>query len=462
MNALPRRLVTYAGVTTGQRPVPPTCEGWWSQLLDHIVQFRRTPEHPPGLRPPKSAANVTAISCIVVVSVACLLCADRGLAQTAEPATREAIIASEQQEKAREAAPYRPNRVESLFQRFEEEGFPFLGTPPGFYPALGSVYPGGRLGLGGGYRKFTGASALLDVHALYSIATYKRIEATFRSPGHARGHLEFGARAGWLDAPRVSYFGLGSDTAKQDGTVFRIRESYGEGTVSWRPLRWLELSTLGAYEQYREGAGTGPKASIEERFSPATAPRLGEDPTFFRSATTASLLWTDTPAYSRRGGYFEFTYDGRARLDGDGGGFGLTRTEVVQHLPLLRETWVISLRGRADAVVGDGSNAPYFLLPSLGSGHTLRAFQTDRFRDRHSVLLTGEWRWIPSRLAVDMALFVDAGRVGPTWDDVTSGGLKTDYGIGVRFHAPAVTALRIDLARGAEGMRLVFTSSAPF
>jgi outer membrane translocation and assembly module TamA len=78
------------------------------------------------------------------------------------------------------------------------------------------------------------------------------------------------------------------------------------------------------------------------------------------------------------------------------------------------------------------------------------------------MLLTGEWRWIPSRLAIDMALFVDAGRVGPTWNDVSSGTLKTDYGVGVRFHAPAATALRIDLARGAEGMRIVFTSSAPF
>lgn len=135
---------------------------------------------------------------------------------------------------------------------------------------------------------------------------------------------------------------------------------------------------------------------------------------------------------------------------------------MVQHIPVLRETWVFSLRARAEAVVGDLSSAPYFLLPSLGSGHTLRAFQTDRFRDRHSVLLSGEWRWIPSRLALDVAIFTDAGRVGPTWNDVTSGALRTDYGVGVRFHTPAATALRIELARGNEGMRLVFASSAPF
>ena len=108
------------------------------------------------------------------------------------------------------------------------------------------------------------------------------------------------------------------------------------------------------------------------------------------------------------------------------------------------------------------ANTPYFLLPSLGSGSTLRAYQTDRFRDRQSILLSGEWRWIPSRLALDVALFVDAGNVGATWKTVTSGAMKTDYGIGVRIHTPSATALRIDLARGAEGMRLVLASSTPF
>ena len=461
MTASARQPTSCCTVVLTRRPVPLESVARWSGVLETLVRRAWTAGVVAAIKPSHRHTRWTLVSRLVVAVAICLLSANRGATQTIDPETRAAVIANQQLEKARDAAPYKPNRAEAILQRFEEEGFPFIGTPPGFYPALSSVYPGGRLAFGGGYRTFTGSSALLDVHALYSIATYKRIEATFRSPGHARGRIEFGARAGWLDAPRVSYFGLGSDTVRQDGTAFRIRESYGEGTVSWRPLRWFELSTLGAYEQYNESAGTGRKASIEERFTSATAPRLGEDPAFARSATTASLLWTATPAYSRRGGFLQFTYDGRARVDGDGG-FGIARTEIVQHIPLLRETWVVSLRGRTDGVVGRGSNAPYFLLPSLGSGSTLRAYQTDRFRDLHSVLLTGEWRWIPSRLALDMALFVDAGRVGPTWKDVTSGGLKTDYGIGVRFHAPAATALRIDLARGSEGMRLVFATSAPF
>jgi hypothetical protein len=381
--------------------------------------------------------------------------------QTPEADTREAIIAREQQEKARHSAPYEPSRLEALFARFEERGFPFLGAPAGFYPALGSVYPGGGLAAGPGYRKYTGYASLLDLHALYSIKTYKRAEAAFSSPGHAHGRVEFSSRVGWMDAPRVDYFGLGPDTEREDGAVFRLKETYAEGGVSWRPRRWLQLGASGGFEGYDQAAGTGPKRSIEAGYTAATAPRLGEDPKFARGSTTASLLWLNSPAYSRQGGFVRWTYDGRARLDEDGS-FGVTRTEVVQHIPILRETWVLSLRGQTDAIVGDAADAPFFLMPSLGSGSTLRAYSTGRFRDQKSLLLSGEWRWFPSRLALDLALFADAGKVGSTWEDVTSGVFKTDYGIGARIHAPAATVLRIDLARGSEGMRLVIATSAPF
>jgi outer membrane protein assembly factor BamA len=397
----------------------------------------------------------------ILIAVLCAALAQPVFAQTPAGETRAAVIARQQQEKGQMAAPYQPSRVEALFARFEQRGFPFVGTPPGFYPALGSVYPGGGFAGGLGYRKYTGYSARVDLDALYSVETYKRAEATFRSPGHARGRLEYTSRAGWMDAPRVDYYGLGSNTAPEDNTVFRLRETYADGGLSWHAKRWLQLGASGGYEGYDEGSGTGGKTSIEERFTPATAPRLGEDPSFARATTTASLLWLNSPGYARRGGFVRWTYDGRARLDEDGS-FGVTRTELVQHIPIRRETWVLSLRGRADAVVGDPSDAPFFLLPSLGSGNTLRAYSTGRFRDRKSLLLSGEWRWIPSRLALDLAVFVDAGNVGATWDAVTSGGWKRDYGIGARIHTPAATALRIDLARGDEGMRLVFATSAPF
>jgi hemolysin activation/secretion protein len=110
----------------------------------------------------------------------------------------------------------------------------------------------------------------------------------------------------------------------------------------------------------------------------------------------------------------------------------------------------------------DDDIVPFFLLPSLGSGSTLRAYTSWRFRDRHSLLLSGEFRWIPNRPGLDMAIFYDAGKVTPEWKDLSLDHLKSNVGIGVRFHTLVATPLRIELARGSEGFNLVFAGSAAF
>ena len=124
---------------------------------------------------------------------------------------------------------------------------------------------------------------------------------------------------------------------------------------------------------------------------------------------------------------------------------GRLDADVVQHLPIFRDVWVLSFHGRVETTLDDDDVVPYFLMPSLGSGRTLRAYRSWRFRDRHSMLGQAEFRWIPNRLGLDMALFYDAGKVTSRREDLDFEGLKSDWGIGVRFHLPAYTFLRLDV-----------------
>ena len=107
-------------------------------------------------------------------------------------------------------------------------------------------------------------------------------------------------------------------------------------------------------------------------------------------------------------------------------------------------------------------DVPYFMMPSLGSGSTLRAFPSWRFRDRNSLLLQAEWRWTPIPSLLDMAFFYDAGKVTPERSQLDLNHLKTDFGIGVRIHSLLATPLRIEWAKGNEGSRIVFAGSAAF
>jgi outer membrane translocation and assembly module TamA len=67
-----------------------------------------------------------------------------------------------------------------------------------------------------------------------------------------------------------------------------------------------------------------------------------------------------------------------------------------------------------------------------------------------------------NRLALDMALFYDAGTVASDLDRLTLGSFVSNYGIGARFHGPMTTPLRIEIAKGREGTKLVFAGRAAF
>jgi hypothetical protein len=371
--------------------------------------------------------------------------------------TRAEEIAKKQAEKAAVAAPYQPTRFEAVMDRIEQA---FASPPSGFFPAFGSIYPGGSFTLGAGYRHFYARKAVWDIVGLYSLRNYKQIEVGTRTPWNLDGRWTFGVRAGWLDAPQVGFYGLGPDSIDNRAN-FRLSEGYAGVGAGFRPTRWTRLEADVSYEDYKTEEGAGRAPSIETVFDPVTAPGLFSNPTYIRSSGTAAIDWRTSPGYSRKGGYYGVTLLDYADID-DTFSFRRLDGEIIQHLPLLRENWVISVRGRVQTVLGDDDVVPYFMMPYLGSGSTLRAYPTGRFRDRHSLLTSAELRWIPSRLALDMAIFYDAGKVAGRREDLDFSGMTDNWGIGMRFHGPTATVLRIEAAHGSQGWNLVFATRAAF
>jgi hypothetical protein len=389
-------------------------------------------------------------------------CAAAVLALTLVPGavaqeTRAEEIAAEQARKAAELKPYEPGAAEQWAVRLRRE---FLMDPSGFYPYFASVYSGGGFTLGAGYRQFFGDRTHWDVKGLYSIKSYKFIEFTTDSWGHAKGRVDLHGRAGWRDATQVAFYGLGIESP-DNRTNFRLKQGYLGGDVQLRPARFVVLGAGLTFEDYTLQEGQGTQPSIEDVFTPATAPGLGESPAYFHTTASGGVDTRPSAGYARRGGLYQISYHNFADTD-DALSFDRVDGEIVQHIPILRENWVISLHGLVQTTLDDEDVVPYFLLPSLGSGSTLRAYPSWRYRDRHSLLLSGEVRWIPNRLGVDMAIFYDMGKVTPEWDDLSLNGLKSNVGIGIRFHSPVATPLRIELAHGREGLHLVFAGSAAF
>jgi hypothetical protein len=371
---------------------------------------------------------------------------------------RADLIAQAQAEKAQQLKPYEPGRAERLALQVKRRLFE---TPEGFYPWFDSVYSGGGLTGGAGYKKFYGDRTFWDARGLFSVKGYKLAELTTDSVGLGHGSLDLHAAVGWRDATQVSYFGVGGDTSPDAKSNFHMTQAYAAAAFKGRGPGPVVFDFNVAWEDYSFAEGTGNSPSIEQLHTPATAPGLGDEPSFAHMTWAGGIDTRPAAGYARRGGRYTLAYDSFFDPD-DTYSFDRLQADVVQHIPILRENWVLSFHGVARTTLDDEQTVPFFLLPALGSGSTLRAYPSWRFRDRHSLLVSGEWRWVPSKLFLDLALFYDAGKVTARREDLNFADLKTDVGIGVRFHGPLTTPVRIDVAHGSEGFNIVFSGAAPF
>ena len=394
---------------------------------------------------------------LVDVCIVCVLVEGLAASFVAAQDTRAAAIAEAQAAKAAQLEPYIPGTAERIAARVKER---FL-RPNRLYLWFDSVYSGGGLTGGGGYRRFYGDQTFWNARGLLSIKAYKLVEFTTDSVDLSRGRVDLHAAVGWRDATQVSFYGVGGDTPVDAKSNFRMQQAYVGGAVHGKGPGPIVVDFGAQYEDFTLESGTGTSPSIEALYSSETAPGLGANPAYVHMNLAGGADWRPSPGYARRGGLYAVSYD--AYVDTEGVyTFDRVQAEVVQHVPILRENWVFSFHGVARTTLDDDSVVPFFLLPALGSGSTLRAYPSWRFRDRHSLLLAGEWRWIPNRMFLDMAFFYDAGKVTSRRQDLNFSDLVHDYGVGFRLHGPMATPLRIDVAHGREGFNIVFSGAAPF
>ena len=256
--------------------------------------------------------------------------------------TRAATIAAAQAEKATRLAPEERSWAEQLVLTARQV---MVVQPSGFYPYFDSVYSGGGFTLGAGYRQFTGDRTHWNVAGLYSATGYKLIEAGTTSPGHWGGRLDLHAAAGWRDATQVAYHGLGIESPEDAGTAFRMQQGYAGADATARPRSWILLTAGASYEDYTIKDPTGNFTPVDAVYDSAQAPGVGANPAFLHTTVSAAIDSRPAADYTRRGGLYQISrhdYVDREAFYS----FSRLDLEAVQHVPILRENWVISLHGR--------------------------------------------------------------------------------------------------------------------
>jgi outer membrane translocation and assembly module TamA len=367
--------------------------------------------------------------------------------------TRVEAIAEQQAEKAKALAPEGPSNAERVIRRVLLS--PLLSGGDGIYPWFGSVFSGTGMALGVGYLKRLENAAYVNVQTGYSINSSRVVRATVAAPELIYDLVQLDATAQWLDARGVSFYGSGPGSQKADRVRYDYKPLEVGANATIKPGRYLFLSGGYSFLDINTTLDV-------PRFRPAEMPGIDRDLTFQVTRATLAFDWRTSPGYSTRGGFYRATVERHHESGGRPFSFQSKEFEVVQLVPLLREQFVLAGRALMTIATPDsGHEVPVMVGPFLGSGSTLRGFSNRRFSDRNRVLLSGEYRWRPSRY-LDMALFLDAGQVAPNRNDFDFSSFETAWGLGARFHGPNFNALRIEVARSREGVRLVFAGSQAF
>jgi hypothetical protein len=385
--------------------------------------------------------------------------ATTALAQAPEPEDRQTIADDAAAEKAKTLAPYQVTLAEKVITRVENR---FTNRAIYWHPFLQNAYQGGGFAAGAGYMFHPSAYSSLDVRGSYSIRSYKLAEAEFLAARLFDRRGELTVLGGWRDATQVAFYGVGMNSSTDDRTDYGFEQPYGSALLTIRPTRQLFMMR-GGFEasQWDLKSGSGIFRSTDEVYTPASLPGLGTTTTFFHTQATVGFDSRLASGYARRGGFYGVTGHDYTDRD-DAFGFRRVDYEAIQHFPILRESWVISLHGLVKTSWDKGDQAtPFYALPSLGGGTNLRGFSSFRFADHHSMLLQAEWRIMANRF-FESAVFYDTGKVVESTGDLDFNHLKHDVGFGVRFHAPVVTVLRVDVAHSNEGTRLVFATGPSF
>ena len=362
--------------------------------------------------------------------------------------TRAETIAAKQAEKAQRLHPYEPTAIERRIAAAQRA----LVEPPPVYAFIGSVYSGGLLAVGPGFRHRYRGTGLFDVHGAWSLKNFKLVETSVRFPRSPGRRVDFGADARWIDAPTVAHYGFRTTSSGTPArSDYALRRSHVGASARIRLVPFVSVGgRLDAVRYETDGSRLGPGV-----------PAASADPQYAVTSLFAAIDSRQSPGYTNRGSLVRVDWSNFHQRQQSIYAFRRLDAEVNQFLPLLRNNWVIALRALASTTeVDPGRVVPHFLLPDLGGSRMLRGYPSWRFQDRHRMLLTGEYRWTAGHF-VDMALFYDTGKV-MSEHDFALRGLSRSYGIGVRFHAPTATALRIELAQTAEGPAIVFAFGPSF
>jgi hypothetical protein len=275
--------------------------------------------------------------------------------------------------------------------------------------------------------------------------------------------------------PREEFHGIGGDleeaAAPAAGEILGPREAAVD--TRYRSLRGLVLLRTG----YTLGARPGTVAKIgvsgiynHRRFG--ACDEGCNDPSIETIYDTAAITGFDSDDVNLVELNGNLVIDGRnhknrtssgAYFEVFGGGVPPAREYHYWHYGAELSGYIDVFRGRVfqprlmlEATHGSEGNIPFSELPRLGGTTRLRGYTAGQFRDETAYAATLQYNY-PIQHYIHGALYVDAGQVGRSYEDLFDTVPKFGGGLGFRLRSETGIIGTLDIAYG-DGVHVHFTT----
>ena len=369
--------------------------------------------------------------------------------------TRAGQAEQQRREKGKQLEPYAPGRLERTLLAIEEGYLAerWFNPPRGVFLRAGGMPEGQGLSLGPAFRYST-YDASLTVTSAVSIRRAWEVTGRLEFPRPKIDPAPVFLSVGGLyhHLPQEDFYGLGLQTTAAGRTSYLLDEGSVDVTAGVSAGRWFTVSGTAEYRIERPGAGKDPKRpSIEAIYGDFDAPAFQTDLDFVRVGGQAYINAAPASQGAPVGGRYLFSLNRYLDRTADRYSFNRWDVDLQQYIPIFTPARLIALRAHAAGVVADdGQEIPFYLHPTLGGSHSIRGYRVQRFRDRNSLLLQAEYRFMLNDFMTG-AVFYDTGKVAFDRDDLWDrDGFQDDYGFSVRFGFAGIAAVRAEVVFGGD------------
>ncbi|PYV44449.1 MAG: hypothetical protein DMG06_06445 [Acidobacteria bacterium] len=375
--------------------------------------------------------------------------------------SRAGEIQRERQERSSHLKAEQQSNVERGMVDVEEKKLPerLLGGVNGLGVKLGGLVAGSGFAIGPQYLRedlFSG-NLTFRTSAEASYKLYQKYELQMTLPRLAKNHVFVDFYSAHRNYPRINFYGLGPRSPKGQRSDYRLEDTGTDLILGVRPVRIVRLGGSAGYLWLNVGPGTDSRLiSTEQQFTPEQAPGIDRQTDFFRYGGFAQIDYRDDPHGPKSGGNYvgQYTWYQDRKLGLHD--FRRLDVDLQQYIGFFNRRRVIALRARTVLTDTDGGQTlPFYMNPILGGSEDLRGFRPFRFSDKNLLSLTGEYRW-EAFSGLDMALWVDGGKVFPRRAQLNFSNLEASYGFGLRFNALNRTFIRLDVGFSREGFQVWF------